>query len=289
MTKQLSITINNPTPPAITTIALPSGTSNVAYSQPLSVRGGIGSLLWEVANGALPPGLSLNPSSGTISGIPASTGTFGFRLRVTDSIPQSDEQDLTITIHPPAPPSISSFTLPMGLINQPYPQIQLSATGGTAPYMWSVSPALPNGLILNPSSGEISGIPLAGSNGTTTHTFTVTDSTVPIHQATSTTPKSLTINPNVVPLTVTTTKLPDGIEEQPYSASVQVSGGVPPFTWSVSPALPKGLSLNTSTGGMSGKPDEDTAKNYNLNFTVQDSSSQTQSVSKRLMLKIKRR
>lgn len=286
VTKPLSITISNPAPPTITTTALPSGTSNAAYNQSLSVSGGIGTRVWGLAGGALPPGLSLNSSNGTISGVPTSSGSFGFRLRVTDSIPQSDEQDLTITIHSPAPPSIRAFTLPAGTINQPYPNMQLSATGGTGPYTWSVSPALPNGLGINASSGLISGIPLAGSNGTTTHAFTVTDSTLPIHQTVSTPPISLTIISNLAPLTITTSTLPEGTEEKSYGASMQASGGVIPFTWSVSPGLPKGLRLNAWTGEISGKPDDDTAKNHTLNFSVQDSSKPTQSASKRLMLKI---
>lgn len=285
-TKPLSITVNNPAPPTITTTSLPAGTFNVAYNQTVSVTGGIGTLVWGVVSGALPPGLSLNSSNGHISGTPTSTGSFGFRIRVTDSVPQSDEQDLTITINSPAPPSINAFTLPTGTVNQPYPNIQLSATGGTLPYTWSVSPALPNGLNLNPFSGVISGIPLSGSNGVTTHIFTVTDSTSPVHQTNSTAPKSLTITVNATPLTFTTSSLPNGTEGQPYSTTLHATGGVAPLTWSVSPALPTGLSLNASTGVMSGRPASGTAKNYNLTFTVQDSATPKQSTSRTLMLKI---
>jgi len=250
------------------------------------VTGGIGALSWTVVSGALPPGLGLNPSNGTISGTPTSTGSFGFRLRVTDSIPQSDEQDLMITISPPVPPSINSFTLPTGTVNQAYPNFQLSATGETVPYSWSVSPALPNGLSLNPSSGVIGGIPLAGSSGVTTHIFTVIDSTFPIHLTNSSPPKSLTINANVAPLNITTSSLPDGTEGKSYIATLESSGGASPLTWSVMPALPSGLTLNPVTGVISGTPAKGTGKNQNLNFTVQDSSSPKQSAHKTLMLKI---
>ena len=67
-------------------------------------------------------------------------------------------------------------------MNQPYPNTQFTATGGAQPYTWSVNPALPNGLTLNPSSGVTSGTPLSGSHGNSTHAFTVTDSTTPINQ-----------------------------------------------------------------------------------------------------------
>jgi hypothetical protein len=255
-TKQLSMTINLPTAPNITTTSLPAGSFHVAYNQTVGVTGGIGTLVWGVTSGALPPGLSLNASTGNISGTPSSTGSFQFTLRVTDQIPQFDEQVLTITIAAPPPPSIASFTLPTGTVNQPYPNTQLTATGGALPYTWSVNSALPNGLSLDPSSGVISGTPLSGSNGVTTHTFTVTDSTAPTNQTNSTSPKSLTINASVTPVTITTATLPAGTEGQPYTApSLVASGGTSPYNWSINTgsSLPAGLSLSAS-GAITGTP-----------------------------------
>ncbi|MEP6957207.1 MAG: putative Ig domain-containing protein [Nitrospirota bacterium] len=254
-TKQLSMTINLPTAPNITTTSLPAGSFNVAYNQTVGVTGGIGTLVWGVISGALPPGLGLNASTGNIAGTPTSTGSFQFTLRVTDQIPQFDEQVLTITIAPPPPPSIASFTLPTGTVNQPYPNTQLTATGGALPYTWSVNSALPNGLSLDPSSGVISGTPLSGSNGVTTHTFTVTDSTAPTNQTNSTVPaKSLTINANVTPVTITTATLAPGTEGQPYTApSLAASGGTGPYNWSINTSLPAGLSLSAS-GTITGTP-----------------------------------
>ena len=253
--KTLSITISLPAAPSFTTTSLPAGTFNVAYNQTVSVTGGIGTLVWGVISGGLPPGLGLNTTNGNISGTPTSTGSFQFTLRVTDSIPQHADQILTITINPPAPPTINSFTLSTGTVNQPYPNTQLTATGGALPYTWSVNPALPNGLSLNPSSGVISGTPLSGSNGVTSHIFTVADSTAPINQTNSTAPKSLTINANVTPVTITTPSLPSGTENQDYSAQLAASGGTQPYNWSINSgsSLPAGLSLS-ATGAITGKP-----------------------------------
>jgi len=98
-TKQLSMTINLPTAPNITTTTLPAGSLTVAYNQTVSATGGIGTLVWSVTGGALPPGLTLNASTGNISGTPTSMGAFPFTVRVTDQIPQFDEQALTITVN----------------------------------------------------------------------------------------------------------------------------------------------------------------------------------------------
>ena len=141
-------------------------------------------------------------------------------------------------------------------MNQPYPNTQLTATGGALPYTWSVNPALPNGLSLNPSSGVISGTPLSGSNGVTSHTFTVTDSTLPTNQTNSTAPKSLTINANVTSVTITTASLPNGTVNQSYTAPLlAASGGTSPYNWSVNSgsSLPSGLSLSAG-GEITGTP-----------------------------------
>ena len=280
--KPLSITIGLPAPPTITTPSLPAGTVNVAYNQPVSVTGGIGTLVWGVTSGALPPGLDLNPSNGTISGTPTTSGSFNFTLRVTDAIPLFDQQNFTISISAPTPPSITTSSLPAGTVNQPYSTTQLTATGGTPPYSWSVNPPLPNGLTFNPSSGVISGTPLSGSEGNSTHQFTVTDSTIPINQEGQST-LSLTIMADGTPVTITTKSLPEGKENEPYAATLAASGGTAPYTWSVTPAFPAGLVLDPATGVISGIPIAKSDIDYAV--TVQDSSNQT--MTKKLKLNIK--
>lgn len=71
-----------------------------------------------------------------------------------------------------------------GMVNTEYPSTTLKATGGSPPLRWSVTPALPSGLDLDPETGIISGKPsVAVSN--TTFAFTVTDSAVPAVSATA--------------------------------------------------------------------------------------------------------
>jgi len=293
-TKPLSITINNPAPPNITTTSLSAGTFNVAYNQTLQLSGGTAPFIWSF-NGQLPPGLGLNTSTGVISGTPSSTGTFNFTPQVIDSTFQSDPTPpaLSITINPPAPPSITSpnsSSLPTGTVNQSYPNTQLLATGGATPYTWSVSPALPNGLGLDPNTGIISGTPLSGSNSNYNPTFTVTDSTFPTH-LTAQRSYSLTINANVTPVSITTTSSSlSGTVCSAYSQSLTASGGTSPYNWSLnsgSVALPAGLSLSAS-GVITGTPTTaGTTPSGGPTFKVLDSTSPNQqSATKQLSITI---
>ncbi len=267
--KQLSITITLPAPPNITTTTLPNATFDVPYNQTLGITGGTPPLVWGVIAGVLPAGLTID--SNQISFTPSATGSFTFTVRVTDKTNQFDNQQLTLNIIAPPPPTINSFTLPTGTVNQPYPNTQLTATGGALPYTWTVTPALAGGtLTLDPSTGVISGTPTQGTNGVTTHTFRVTDSTQPIHQFDELT-RTLTINANVTPVTITNSSLPSGTVDQAYSAQLAASGGTSPYNFSVDSgsSLPTGLSLSAS-GAITGTP---TATNTNpTTFRVQDST-----------------
>jgi len=89
------------TPPlAITTTALADATQGGAYSQTLAATGGATPYTWSLTSGALPAALSLNATTGEISGTPTATGTSNFTARVTDSASQTDDQALSITVTP---------------------------------------------------------------------------------------------------------------------------------------------------------------------------------------------
>ena len=162
------------------------------------------------------------------------------------------------------PLNISSAALPVAVINVPY-SATLAATGGMKPYTWSVaSGTLPAGLSLT-ADGTISGTPTALGN--TTFKVQVSDAQAPT-AAVNTAPKTITVNQ---PLAVSTTSLTSGSVGVPYSASLAATGGVPPYSWTItSGTLPAGLSLSTS-GFISGTPTTEETQA----FSVQVSDSQT--------------
>jgi hypothetical protein len=264
----------------VTASPLPSGTMNQPYATALGGSGGITPYTWSLASGspALPAGLTLDPITGTLTGTPTATGTTApiFKLEDSSSPEQTVQKTLSITITTtPQPLTITTASLPEGAVNQPYPPTTLQATGGIRPYTWSVNPVLPNGLQFNVQSpGTISGTPLNGTAGTTTHTFTVSDSDTPSKQ-TAATQLSLKINPAPTPLAITSpsgSSLPNGRVGKNYSTTLTGSGGILPYTWSITPALPPGLVLNTSTGAITGKPASGTIGIYSLTITLRDSA-----------------
>ena len=165
--------------PTITTNSFPDGTNGVAYSAQATASGGAPPYTWAIATGQLPAGLSLNPSSGAITGLPTeAAGTSAFDLRVTGSDSLSSTKPLSIRVA--APLQLTTTTLPGGTVGTPYSQ-GLAAAGGQTPYFWSiVAGALPAGLSLNSTSGVISGTPTTA--GAPTFTARVTDGGAPARQ-----------------------------------------------------------------------------------------------------------
>ena len=146
--------------------------------------------------------------------------------------------------------AVKTASLPPATAGVSY-SAKLAASGGIAPYTWSVTQgALPAGLTLVPSTGLIAGIPAVGSSAS--FMVQATDSESPPASASSAT---LSITVTMAPLMINTASLPAATADVSYSAKLAVAGGIRPYTWSVTNgALPAGLSLNPATGVISGKP-----------------------------------
>ena len=111
VTPNASPTLNFPAPPA--------GPVGVAYSDQLTVTGGTSPFAWSVSAGTLPAGLTLNASTGLLSGTPTTVGSSTFTVRVVDANNQSATQSVTLVISgkpavpaaPTATPGITSATV----------------------------------------------------------------------------------------------------------------------------------------------------------------------------------
>ncbi len=267
----------------ISTQTLPNGAVGTSYSATLTASGGTTPYTWALTSGALPNGLALNSSTGQISGTPTATANASaLTFRVTDSSSpaQTASVSLTLTIAS-ASLSITTAALPSGQVGTAY-STTLAASGGIPPYTWTLtSGTLPSGLTLNSATGQLSGTPTAAAIGISL-TFEATDSSSPAE--TSTANLTLTIAP--ITLTIITATLPNGQVGTPYSATLQASGGSPPYTWTLfSGVLPAGLALNSSAGQISGIPTA-AANATVLTFKATDSSSPAETSTVNLTLTI---
>jgi hypothetical protein len=193
--QQFSITIQAPPPLSIATTSLPNASQGSPYGFPLAASGGVAPITWSISSGALPPGLSLDPTSGQISGIPTTQGTFTFSPVATDSAipPQvaTVGAPLSLTVGVPLPLSVATTQLPEGLTATPYSST-LHANGGVGPFSWVItSGILPSGLSLDSASGIISGLPTAVSSAN--FSVLVTDSEPSPQTQTASAPLSLVI------------------------------------------------------------------------------------------------
>jgi uncharacterized repeat protein (TIGR03803 family)/YVTN family beta-propeller protein len=263
-------TNNNPTLesfgvlPTTVTLTCPTGAAQVgvAYSSALVASGGVAPYTFSIISGALPPGLTLNASTGAITGTPTTAGTYSFTAQVVDSQGNTATSSCSIVVSPTL-----TLTCPTGTgqVGVAYSSA-LVASGGVAPYTFSIiSGALPPGLTLNTSTGAITGTP------TTAGTYSLTAKVVDSQGNTATSSCSIVVSSPTLTLTCPTGTGQVGVA---YSSALVASGGVAPYTFSItSGSLPPGLTLNSSTGTITGTPT--TAGTYGFTAKVVDSQGNT--------------
>jgi hypothetical protein len=254
--------LHGQTPPVIVTTSLPPGSAGINYAASLQASGGTPPYSWS-KTGTLPPGLVLN-SSGSITGIPTSSGTFGFTVIVFDARQANATRTFTITV-------VSSSlvlsittpgTLPVASVGAAYSQL-FNASNGTPPYQWSAPQGVPSGMSLNQSTGALTGTPTLA--GVFTFPIQVTDA----NRTVATLNVSLTIAPQ--PLTITTAApLFNGTVGTPYAQTFSASGGKPPYSWSIVSGSAGGLILDPTSGVLRNTPQN--AGTFSFTVQVTDSA-----------------
>ncbi|MFO3706358.1 putative Ig domain-containing protein [Xanthomonas codiaei] len=260
-----TLTVAGPTV-TLPATALPAGTAGQAYASAINpATGGIAPYTYAVTAGALPAGITFAASTGALSGTTTSVGTFNFSVTATDSTsgtPSQATRGYTLSIAAPQI-TVAPTTLPGATRGTAYSQA-LSASGGTAPYTYSISAgALPAGLTLA-SNGTLSG------TATVEGTFNVTVEATDANSFTGTQAYALTVaGPNLV---LPASTLPAGTAGQAYTATITpATGGTAPYSYALSAgALPAGITLDPASGGLSGTPT--VAGSFNFTLTVSDST-----------------
>ena len=157
---------------------------------------------------------------------------------------------VTITNLPASGPTATQSIAAKSLTqNQAASFTPVTGSGGAAPLSYGISPSLPAGLTISSSTGTISGTPTATSS-TTTYTVTVTDA----NSSTANNTFSLTVNPAVTATQAIPSKTLTQNQPSSNFTPVTASSGTPSYTYGISPTLPSGLTLNTSTGAITGTP-----------------------------------
>jgi hypothetical protein len=243
----LAIIVSDGSSPSITSPASLDGIQGAALNIQLSVTGGVPPYSWALSSGVLPAGVSLS-DSGVLSGSTNLLGSTTVGLQVTDAVAKSAQKSITLNIVPP-PPEVATLLLAAAERNKLYSEA-LTGNGGKPPYRWAVvGGALPAGISLS-TTGTLAGTPTVDGNFEFTVEMTDSDS--------KTARRTLTLNVKPPPLVLASPPQLDIGRNAPFSFQMSGGGGKPPYTWSLeSGALPDGLSINSSSGIISGTPTRD--------------------------------
>ena len=219
----------------------------------------------------LPAGLSIDTTTGTISGTPdAAAAAVTYTITATNASGSTDTATVAITVNaapttPVAAPSISistdTLTATAGVA---IATITIDPTAGGAVVSYNVSPTLTAGLSFDTATGSISGTPDAAA-AAATYTITATNAS-----GTNAATVAITVNAapiaapiiSISPATVTATA---GALITPIT--ITNNGGAVPATgaYSIDPAITNGLSFSVDTGAISGTPD---AEAVEVTYTI---------------------
>ncbi len=283
VSKEFSLIVTHPTASLqVLTYNVPVAYKGTPYTFDILAVGGVAPYTFALSEGSLPKGLTLS-ESGRISGTPTVEEDSIFFIKITDqegvTFPISDSDKdlakLSMRVVLKGKLSISTLSLQPGMILNKESSITIKASGGSLPYNWKIQEGdLPDGVTFTQSeNGEavISGKPTVVGEFSLIIEVQDADDFVDVnfYVLAVTDEKGLVISTN---------SLPNGKIDEPYSATLEASGGQD-YHWSVILGeVPSGISLDSKTGALSGTPYR--AGTFSFAVSVTDTSSRTVAIPK---------
>ena len=237
-------------------VAISAGTAGTVYSQSFTQTGGIGTTTFNLT-GTLPTGITF--SGAALSGTPTQTGSFPITITATDSNGCTGSRNYTLTINCQAI-TVNPATIPSGSVGVGYSQ-SFTQSGGIGTTIFSLTGALPSGLSF--SGATLSGTP------TQTGSFPITVSVLDINGCTGN--RNYTLVIGCQSLTVNPAAIPTGTVNTAYSQTFTQTGGTGTVTFSLTGALPTGMTFSGAT--LSGTPTQ--SGSFPITVTATDSNSCT--------------
>ena len=227
--------------PVITTTIFGYARLGNAYSGRLTAKGSE-PITYSITSGSLPPGLTLNRNTGIISGNPLGSGVFTFTVVASNIVGNSQpktfviESGLSLAITTTSP-------LRNGTVGVPYGNLQLEADGldysqvPVQTWSWAAEAgsSLPPGLVLNSTTGIISGTPI--SAGVYTVHITVVNGLIGAIPPSPSAVSPFTIEIGKPPTITTPTTLAGGVD-RPFTVVLQASGPQPITYRMLAPPIP---------------------------------------------------
>lgn len=244
-------------------LTLPDGTVGLGYPAQVVPAATGGSTPYTYTAINLPAGLTFNPTTREITGTPTVAGSFVITVNVSDADGNTASINYPIVIKNAL--ALATTSLAVGTVGSNYPtQVLPAATGGTPGYTYIAS-NLPPGLVFNPTTREITGVP------TTVGNFTVSVQVADAVGSTVSTDYAIRV---IAPLTLANKTLANGTVGATYATETlpAATGGTGPYTY-VATNVPAGLSFNPSTRQISGTPTG--AGNFSITLTVTDAEGRT--------------